>query len=59
MDTRAKDLVRDIHERVKRLEAMLLCPRCRGKGSIEVTFHGVTEPDECPDCHGTGDRFND
>lgn len=34
--------------RVQSLEALVLCKRCRGSGSIPTP----DGPDECPECHG-------
>lgn len=30
------------------------CARCAGKGMRTVWSFGVKEPDECPDCGGSG-----
>lgn len=43
------DDVAALERRIATLEALVACPRCRGKGTI--TYMG--EQDECHDCHGT------
>lgn len=31
-----------------------LCARCAGAGLVSTWSFGVKEPDECPDCGGSG-----
>lgn len=33
------------------------CDRCDGKGQITSWQFGVKEPDECPDCGGSGKNW--
>jgi hypothetical protein len=38
----------------KRQPKLIDCYTCNGRGEIGVGFGYITEPEECPDCFGSG-----